>query len=167
MALVGRGELPMSKQRKNISLPDDVNQSIDPGVNYSGLVEDWTRQYFIEGNYYAVEKAMFESMLEAVEESREQMHEQVDELHDDMAAELEAKIDHIDTAGYDEQQQTGSDAMWEEALEVLETVPRDPTNAGIKNWAGKLNVSPAELVERLNDEHGTVPDGKPQSLYSD
>lgn len=144
----------MSKDRRNISLDPEVNDAIDPGVTYSDLVNDWTRQYFMEGNFYSVEKAMFEQLLEQVEQSREEMHETVDEMHDEIAAELEATIEHIDTTGYDEGRETGSDKKWDEAIDVLSNVPREADNPAIRNWASKLNVSPEKVIERLNEEHG-------------
>jgi len=144
----------MSKDRRNISLPPETNDAIDPSDTYSDLVAEWTRQYYIEGNFYNVERALLQEMLEHVEESREEMHEQVDEMHDELAAQFEAKIEHMDTVGYDESQQTGSEQQWEEALDVLEGAVRDPTNPAVKNWAGKLNVPPEELIERLIEEHG-------------
>jgi len=144
----------MSKDRRNISLDPEVNDAIDPGVTYSDLVNDWTRQYFIEGNYYSVEKAMFEELLEQVESSREEMHETVDEMHDELAAELQATIEHIDTTGHDEGRETGSDKKWDEAMDVLSDVERSRGNPAIQNWANKLNTSPDELIERLNEEHG-------------
>lgn len=156
-----RGWLLMSKDRKNISLDPEVNNAIDPGDTFSDLVNEWTKQYYQEGNFYNVEKAFLQQMLEQVEDSRDMMHEQVDEMHDELAAELEAKIDHVDTVGYDEKQQTGSDAKWQEAFNVLEGAARDPTNPAIKNWAGKLNVSPDELIEQLRKEHGEAVDSEP------
>lgn len=151
----------MSKDRKNISLDPEVNNAIDPGDTFSDLVNEWTKQYYQEGNFYNVEKAFLQQMLEQVEDSRDMMHEQVDEMHDELAAELEAKIDHVDTVGYDEKQQTGSDAKWQEAFNVLEGAARDPTNPAIKNWAGKLNVSPDELIEQLRKEHGEAVNSEP------
>jgi len=145
----------MSKDRRNISLDPEVNESIDANVVFSDLVNEWTRQYFIEGNTYNVEKAMLETMLEQVEDSREAMHEQVDEMHDELAAKFQAEIEHLDSVGYDEKKQVGSEAQWVEALDVLKNAARDTTNPAIKNWAGKLNVSPEELVERLIEEHGS------------
>jgi len=147
----------MSKDRKNISIDPEVNDAIDPGDTFSELVNEWTRQYYLEGNFYNVEKAFLEQMLEQVEDSRDMMHDQVDEMHDELAAELAAKIDHVDNVGYDEHQQSGSEAKWDEAFQVLKGASRDTTNPAIKNWAGKLNVSPDELVERLIEEHGERP----------
>jgi hypothetical protein len=151
----------MSKDRRNISIDPEVNNAIDPGDTFSDLVNEWTRQYYLEGNFYNVEKAFLQQMLEQVEDSRDMMHEQVDEMHDELAGELEAKIDHVDTVGYDEKQQTGSDAKWQEAFNVLEGAARDPTNPAIKNWAGKLNVSPDELIEQLRKEHGEAVSSEP------
>lgn len=156
----------MSKDRRNISMDPEVNDAVDPSDTFSDLVNEWTRQYYMEGNFYNVEKAFLQQMLEQVEDSRDMMHEQVDEMHDELAAELEAKIEHVDTVGYDEKQQTGSDAKWQEAFDVLEGAARDPTNPAIKNWAGKLNVSPDELVERLKEKHGEPNPGTERKLRS-
>jgi len=41
------------------------------------------------------------------------------------------------------------DARLDEAIDALEGVPREPTNAAIENWAGKLGMTPTELVEEL------------------
>lgn len=135
--------------RKNISISEEANESIDPTVNFSELVDGWTREYFIEGNLYAVEKAMFEQMLEQVEDSRDRMHEQVDKMHDELSAELQAKVDHIDEVGKNERQQTGSDEQIAEAKQALRGAPRKPDNPAIKNWAKKLNMPPEELLEEL------------------
>lgn len=144
----------MSNDRKNISIDGDVNDAIDPGVNYSRLVEEWTRQYFMEGNFYNVEKAMLETMIDGIEDSREQMHEQIDEMHDELVGELQAHVDHIETVGRDESQQTGSGEQWDEAMEKLSNTPRNPSNPAIKNWAKKLNTSPETLVEKLAEHYG-------------
>jgi len=37
----------------------------------------------------------------------------------------------------------------EEAREALSDVPREVDNPGIKNWAGKLGMTPNELLEEL------------------
>lgn len=150
--------VPTMSDRKNISISEEANESIDPGVNFSELVDGWTREYFIEGNLYAVEKAMFEQLLEEVEDSRNQMHEQVDEMHDEIAAELQAKVDHLDEVGKNEKQQTGSDAQLEEAKESLKNTPRDPQNPAIKNWAKRLNMSPRELLDELPPKDGGGPE---------
>jgi len=145
----------MGKDRRNISLDEEVNDAIDPAVVYSNLVEEWTRQYFLEGNLYNVEKAFLEQMLDQVEESREQMHNQVDEMHDELANELEQKIGHLETHGRNEAQQTGSGAQWEEAKDTLiqdgRVLSNDPQNDAIQNWAKKLNVAPAELITKLQE----------------
>lgn len=140
----------MSKDRRNVSLDPEVNDAIDENRIFSELVNDWTRQYFVEGNTYNVEKALLEDMLEHVEESRESMHDQVDEMHDELAARFQSEIEHLDTVGYDESKQTGSDAQWEKAKDALENTPREPDNPAIRNWSQKLNVSPSDLIEALD-----------------
>jgi len=139
----------MSKDRRNISLDPDVNSAIDENRVYSDLVNEWTRQYFIEGNTYNVEKALLEEMLEHIEESREAMHEQVDEMHDDLASRFKSEIEHLETVGHNEKQQAGSDAQWEKAEQALEHTPLEADNPAVRNWSQKLNVTPDELIEAL------------------
>jgi hypothetical protein len=139
----------MTKDRRNISIDPEVNEAIDENRVFSDLVNEWARQYFVEGNTYNVEKALLEDMLAHVEESREAMHEQVDEMHDELAARFESEIDHLDTVGYDERKQTGSDAQWEQAEQALEHTPLEPDNPAVRNWSQKLNVEPTALIERL------------------
>lgn len=143
----------MPKDRKNVSLDHEVSEAIDRNVNYSDLVNEWTRQYFLEGNFYAVEKALYEQFLEEVESSREAMHEQVDEMHDELAGELKSQIDHIDTVGYDEKRETANTGPdIEDAKEVLSSVPLKPDNLAVQNWSGKLGIPPNELIRRVEGE---------------
>lgn len=65
-------------------------------------------------------------------------------------SELEKLQNEIDTlrdkAEAVEQQ---ADAKLSEAIEALETTPRNPQNPAIENWAGKLGMTPTELLEEL------------------
>lgn len=41
--------------------------------------------------------------------------------------------------------------LWEEAKDALEEVPKEPDNPAVKNWAGKLELTPTELIEELEE----------------
>ena len=146
----------MSKDRKNVSIGSDVNQAIDANDNFSELVEGWARQYYLEGNFYAVERQMYEQMLDSVEASRETMHEQVDEMHDEFTSQIRAQLDHIDTVG--ENEYSGRDMSGpslEEAANVLSDVADrgmlNRSNPAVQNWAQKRGESPAELISQLEN----------------
>jgi len=147
----------MSKDRKNVSIDSDVNQAIDANDNFSELVEQWARQYYLEGNFYAVERAMYEQMLESVEQNREAMHDMVDDMHDEFAAEIEAQVDHIDTVGENEfSDRDMSGPSLEEAADVLQHVANngqlERSNPAVQNWAQKRGEAPAQLIQQLEDE---------------
>jgi len=76
------------------------------------------------------EKATLETQMESVEEQLQT---------------IEKRMERRDS--YEE-------TKLEEAREILKNIEHDPTNPAVKNQAEKLDISPEELVEKLEEDGG-------------
>jgi len=137
----------MSKKRKSVTIDESLYDKIDQRseINFSSLVNDLVKHYFAGNATAHKTKAALEVQLQHKQDEVEQKEEQLQRLREQVE-ELEQLIEE-----HEDQQ----DPLVEEALEVLQDLPADKLhseNDAIVNWASKIGISPAKLVELLEHE---------------
>lgn len=131
----------MSKKRRSVSLEPKVHEYLSrEEVNASALVNDLVRRH-MDG---AAEDAAI------IELRKQQVESEVDHLR----ARTESKLNELEQL--EEKLQTHSSqrrAELENALEKLQSVPQEPSNPAIRTHADKLDMTPEQLIEKI-DEYG-------------
>lgn len=79
-------------------------------------------------------KQQLKSELRSVESREEQITNELEHINQKIASEEERK-----------------ERLWKEAIDALEGVPMEPDNPAVQNWAGKLDMTPAELIEEIEE----------------
>lgn len=103
--------------RRNISLPEDINDKLDqPHINASGLIQDLLRAYFSYGD--------IEQAAEYTAEKREDHYRQ-------RLGEMVEKLTRETDDG---------------EIEIVPE-PWDQWNDAALNWGGKLEIPPEQVVE--------------------
>jgi len=137
----------MGKKRKSVTIDESLAREIDKRneINFSSLVNDLVKHYFAGSATAHKTKAALEVQLQHKQDEVKQKEEQLRRLREEVE-ELEQLI---------EEHENQQDPLVEEALEVLQDLPDDKLhseNDAIVNWASKIEISPAKLVELLEDE---------------
>jgi cell division FtsZ-interacting protein ZapD len=133
--------LGMSKERSTFSLDPEVNEFLQQDhVNASGLVNKLVKQHMNGG---ADEDILREFRIQQLESELNQIESQQEQKR----KELE-KLRQIDQNKSEEQQQ-----QLEEARDELAETPKDPENPAIQNWAEKLGLTAAELIDELEGDN--------------
>lgn len=127
----------MTKKRKTVTVDEDVYEYLDqPGVNASGLMNDLLKRHMNGGDVDGVVREFRINQLEEeageYDERAERKREQAERLRE-LAEEKRSKLD----------------SELAEAREALATVPHEPSNPAVQNWAKKLGMTPDELLEGL------------------
>lgn len=143
----------MSKQ--NGSTKDVTSVSLDKQlirkaansehINLSGLCNDLLEEYFDSGD---ASKARLEARRQRLVEQKEHLEREKSQLEDELD-----RIDRQLELKREEEQQR------EERIERLaDQLPDDvdPDNPAVMNWAGKLDLTPATLVDRIEDHRPDV-----------
>ena len=111
------------------------------------IVEAALEREFSTGEAAAVERRIDEkeqriqTLNREINERKRELAEEQEELN-----RLESMLDDFEGRRYD---------RLEEAAENLQGVNLEPSNPGIKNWAGKLGMTPHELVNELEELDST------------
>lgn len=130
------------KRRKTFTLDPANAELCDDHHNASALVNDLLTQYR-EGNdkdTVAIDLQIQQKKRELKEKNRQ-------------AERVESELTELQQLRDGMQDQAAAELR--EAREALEHTPKDPTNPAIQKWANDLDMTPPELVERL-DSHNTV-----------
>lgn len=137
----------MSKKRKSVTIDESLATEIDQRseINFSSLVNDLVKRYFAGDATAHKTKAALEVQLQHVQDEIEQKEERIRQLRK-RKDELEQLI---------EEHEDKQEPLVEEALEKLQTLPDDKLhneNDAIIHWASKIGISPAKLVELIENE---------------
>jgi len=137
----------MGKKRKSISIDESLARKIDQRheINFSSLVNDLVKHYFAGDATSHQTKTALEVQLQHVQDEIEQKEERLRQLRK-REEELKQLIEE-----HEDQQ----DPLVEKALEVLQDLPDDKLHAendAVINWASKIEISPAKLVELVKNE---------------
>jgi predicted nucleic acid-binding Zn-ribbon protein len=137
----------MSKKRKSVTIDESLARQIDQRneINFSSLVNDLVEHYFAGDATAHKTKTALKVQLQHVQDEIEQKEERLRQLRK-REEELEQLIEE-----HEDQQ----DPLVEEALEVLQDLPDDKLHAendAVINWASKIGISPAKLVELVKNE---------------
>lgn len=134
-----------NKQVTSVSLDADVVRRAKSRdhVNLSGLCNDLLSEYFSTGNSA---KARLEARRQRLEHQKEHLEtelRQIDNELDDVKTQL---------AEIAEQEQ----ATVEQLEQLADTLPDDldPDNLAVQTQAGKLDLKPVKLVERIEEIRG-------------
>jgi len=127
------------KKRTSITVDPDVYEFLkQPDVNQSGLINELVKQYRDnQDRQVAALELRVEHLEEEAKRDREnaqrkqQQAEEIRELLQDARQTEQTKL--------------------QEARNALENTPLKPDNPGVENWADKLDMSPTELIERLEN----------------
>jgi len=127
----------MSKQRRSVSLEPEVHEYLSRDeVNASALVNDLVRRHM---NGAAEDAAIIEMRKQQVESEVEHLRTRTESKISELE-QLEAKLEN-----HTSQRQ----AELDDALEKLQSVPADPSNAAIRTHADKLDMTPEQLIEKV------------------
>jgi len=124
------------KERRTVTLDSENHEFLKKEDNASAVVNDLIEQLRQGGDR---QTAALDLQIEQKERELSEAETTVDRLERELAElrELRANYEHEE------------DAKLERAIEALEGTPRDPSNPAVENWAGRLGMTPAELVEKL------------------
>jgi len=122
---------------KSIRFDKENYEYLSNHDNASALIRDLVEKYRTDGNR---EKAALKLRREQKARELDSAREEVQRLESDLS-QIDALIDDLNEA------EDGSNI--DKAAESLENVPLDRDNPAIKNWAGKLGLTPTELIDEL------------------
>lgn len=127
------------KTSTSVSLTAENREYLDREVNNrSAFINDLIQAHRqgksdIDEAIARYRQEQLESELRKVESRRRELEDELDVIQKQVTAEQERKQE-----------------LLEEAREALEDTPRDPDNPAIQNWADDLDVTPDELIEKLD-----------------
>jgi len=124
------------KERRTVTLDSENHEYLKKEDNASAVVNDLINQLRQSGER---QTAALDLQIEQKERELSEAETTVDRLERELAElrQLRANYEHEE------------DAKLERAIDALENTPRDPSNPAVENWAGRLGMTPAELVEEL------------------
>lgn len=129
----------MSKKRRSVSLEPDVHDYLSrEEVNASALVNELVRRH-MEGGMEdtAVLRLRKEQVESEVDHLKARTENKIDELE-----QLENKLESC---------QNQQQKQLEEVRDILDDVPHEPTNPAVQTQAEKVDMTPEELLEALDD----------------
>lgn len=127
------------KKRTSVSLDPEVYQFLSQSeINQSGLINDLVKEYKDnEKRQVAALKLRYKHLVQEAEEAEDKAEkkreqaEEVRELLDDAESQETSEIKDV--------------------AEKLESVPKKPENPAVKHQANKHNMTPEELLERIDN----------------
>jgi len=125
-----------NKKTRTVSLDAENHEYLKTEDNASAVVNDLIEQLRQGGDRHT---AAIDLQIEQKERELSEAEGKVDRLKQELS---ELRRLRAST-------QREEDARLEQAIDALEGVPRDPSNPAVENWAGKLGMTPAELVDEL------------------
>lgn len=130
----------MSKKRKTVSLDPEVKAYLDSnGRNASETVN---RLVKMEMGEDVVNEQLIKMRME-MEKDRYEDAAQKARGHLERYNQLKQRLDNRKEA---------KDELLAEAKEKLAGIPHNPDNPAVENWADKLEMSPADLLEELEQD---------------
>jgi len=123
---------------KSIRFDKDNYEYLSNHDNASALVRDLVEKYRSDGNR---EKAALKLRREQKARELDSARKEVQRLESDLS-QIDALIDDLNEA---------DDGGIDEADESLKNVSLERDNPAIKNWAGKLGLTPTELIDELKE----------------
>jgi chromosome segregation ATPase len=124
------------KKRKAVTLDPENHEYLQQQDNASAVVNDLVAQLRQGGDR---QTAAIELQIEQKERELEEAEGKVDRLTRELTElrQLRATCEREE------------DARLEQADAALEGAELEPTNPAVENWAGKLGMTPGELVDEL------------------
>ena len=129
------------KKRRSVSLDADVYEYLSKHYNGSALVNDLLTEYMSTEDK---QKASLDLQISQKERELSEAQKTVTRLQSDIE-ELEDLRNTI---------QSSEHTKFEKAYEVLKGEDLDETHAPVKFWADRIGITPAELIQRI-DQHST------------
>ena len=127
----------MSKKRKTVSLDPEVKAYLDSnGRNASETVNNLVK---MEMGEEVVNETLIKMRMD-MEKDRYEDAAQKARGHLERYNQLKQRL---------EQEQDAKQALLNDAREALEDVPLAVDNPAVENWADKLNLTPTELIDKL------------------
>lgn len=126
----------MSKETRTVSLDEENDEWLEEQNNASAVVNDLVEQARRNGG-----TQMAAINLQITQKERELEHRESD------VDRLKREVEELRELKRLEQKE--EEANLERAADALEGVPLEEDNPAVENWAEKLGMSAAELVEEL------------------
>lgn len=134
----------MAKKRTSISLEEETYQYLQQdSINASQLVNKLIKQHM---NCGADQQQVLEFRIQQVESQLEDFQSRAERKQNELEELRKRREEHR------EQKQNEQEQLLADAEEALEGVPKQPDNPAVENWADKLNMQPATLLEELEGE---------------
>lgn len=133
------GWKPMPKETRSVSIDEENDEWLDEQDNASTLVNELVTQARRSGG---VDTAALDLQIQQKEREARLAEERAENLWND--------AEQLRALKQEAERQEAADIS--EAVEALKGAPLDEDNPAVVNWAGNLGMTPAELVERLEEE---------------
>jgi len=124
------------KKRKSLTLDEENYECLQQEDNASAVVNDLVSNYRRTGDRGT---AGLELRLKHVEDQLHSAQERV-EMFENQAKDIKRLI---------KERKREEDTELRQAREALEHVPQEADNPAVENWAEKLGMTPAELLDLL------------------
>jgi len=115
-------------------------------INLSGLCNDLLEEYFDSGD---ASKARLEAKRDRLLEQKEDLERELAHLEDELS-QIDTQLEQVREQEQEREQQV------KQLAEQLPPHRVDADNAAILNWAGKLDLSPATLAEKVEEQQPDV-----------
>jgi chromosome segregation ATPase len=136
-----------SKGVTSVSLDEDLlnRASRQEHINLSGLCNDLLEEYFNSGS---ASRARLEAKHDRLLEQKEHLEAELGHVEE----ELDRVKEQLEQHREEEQ------AREEKIKDLAEQLPADldPENPAVMNWAEKLEMTPRELCEEIEEKRGPV-----------
>lgn len=126
----------MSKETRTVTLDEENDSFLAEQDNASAVVNDLVTQYRQGGDRGTA----------ALELQKSQKNRELN-THQQFVENLQHDIEELDTLIREFKREESAELA--EAREALEHVPKNPENEAVKNWAKKLGMTPAALLEKV------------------
>lgn len=127
------------KERRTFTIDPENDELCQEHDNASALVNELLEQYRKGSDK---ETVGIDLQIEQKQRELQERRKEVERIERDIE-ELEQL-----RAGISKQE----DAQLSEAKEALANTPKEPTNDAIQSWASDLGMTPAQLIDELQDE---------------
>jgi len=125
------------KSRRTVTLSRDNDEWLAEKDNVSAYIDRLVTHARQTGDprmaHVSLQEKQTERQLDEAESTVARLKQELTEIQ-----ELKEQLNNFESAEL------------QEAREELQDVPKEPTNPAIKNWANKLDMNPAELVDELD-----------------
>ena len=136
----------MGKTRKTITIDDQLARIVDDHdeFNLSGFVNACLEQHFAGNDVGSPEQAALRAELERIEAQLDEVASKRERLREEQQR-IEEQLTEVEAE---------EPELLDQARDALADTPRDADNPAIQNWAAKLGIPAADLIDELDAPAG-------------